>query len=103
MANSAEAIAFNAGMRAAEVLWDALVIAQDIDTELLLVPSQEWPGIASESLVYPTDTNLQERVGLKIIKATNDASLKYRLQGVDLNGWPLFFRVTNAAGEVDEA
>ena len=92
MANEKE-IALNDLMVLAEAAWEDLVDGSVINAKIILVPSEEWAETAPASLPYPTDVNLQERVIFECKRNTDEDSVKYALQGVDLGRWPLFFRV----------
>lgn len=104
MSLGTEEAAFNAAMLAAAVTWDALVKTKSPGDRIYLVAPKQWAGtaagVAGATVLakFTTNPKLQNRVIFEIDKATDAASIKWFLPGMDIGGVPMFLLVTDSAG-----
>lgn len=109
MSLEARRAAFNTTMDAAMAAWADLCDGLAVNEKVILLPClRECAGVAATTMDntdgtspgFPTDPKLQDRIIFEARKATDIANVSYFLPGVELTGWPLFFKVTNDAGEL---
>ena len=103
MALEAKRILCNAAWAAAEVCWADLIDGIALNEQVLLVPANEWDGVAAASVPYPTTVALQDLIIFEAKQNANIASVRYALQGVNIGRTPLFYRCTDVTGVVSEA
>lgn len=109
MANTAEEIAYNAKVVELSALWDALVDARTAGQDILLVPCTHSKGAESTAMetttMQTTSANQKMRLKFHIGPATSATNAEYLIKDPAaaemLGGMPMFWYVTNAAGEMD--
>ena len=98
MALSAEENAFNDGVDALQVLWEAMVDAMAGDAEVRIVwAASKYGDLAADSTQGADDTLLYD-FGRQYYWRNNPNTTNSMPH--EIGGRPLFFKITNAAGEL---